>query len=82
MSLLHGQRQQQAVAVVGTRAALAHGLAVAEDVGRTLASMGWPVISGLAEGIDAAAHQGCLDAGGRPVAVLETSLERVYPRHH
>ena len=82
LSLLHGQRQQQAVAVVGTRAASAHGLAVAEDLGRSLASMGWPVISGLAEGIDAAAHQGCLDAGGRPVAVLGTALERVYPRHH
>ena len=62
-----------------TRAASAHGLAVAEDLGRSLASMGWPVISGLAEGIDAAAHQGCLDAGGRPVAVLGTALERVYP---
>ena len=58
------------------------GLAVAEDLGCTLASMGWPVISGLAEGIDAAAHRGCLNVGGRPVAVLGTSLERVYPRNH
>jgi DNA processing protein len=41
--------------------------------------MGWPVISGLAEGIDAAAHRGCLDRGGRPVTVLGTSLERAYP---
>ena len=81
-SLLDVLQQQQAVAVVGTRAASAHGVAVAEDLGRTLASMGWPVISGLAEGIDAAAHRGCLDGGGRPVAVLGTSLERVYPRHH
>ena len=80
--LLQELQQQQAVAVVGTRAASAHGLAVAEDLGCTLASMGWPVISGLAEGIDAAAHRGCLNVGGRPVAVLGTSLERVYPRNH
>lgn len=81
-SLLHQLRQQHAVAVVGTRAASSHGIAVAEDLGRTLASLGWPVISGLAEGIDAATHRGCLDVGGRPVGVLGTSLERVYPRHH
>ena len=55
--LLQELQQQQAVAVVGTRAASAHGLAVAEDLGCTLASMDWPVISGLAEGIDAAAHR-------------------------
>ena len=47
-SLLYVLQQQHAVAVVGTRAASAHGVAVAEDLGRMLASMGWPVISGLA----------------------------------
>jgi len=75
-------RRQQAVAVVGTRRASAHGLAMAESIGTALARAGWPVVSGLAEGIDAAVHQGCLRAGGSPVAVLGTALERVYPRHH
>jgi DNA processing protein len=81
-SLLSELHQRHAVAVVGTRAASDHGIAFAEDLGRTLSSMGWPVVSGLAEGIDAATHRGCLGAGGRPVAVLGTSLDRVYPRHH
>ena len=75
-------RQRKAVAVVGTRRPSRHGEAMARAVGEALAEAGWPVVSGLAEGIDAAAHQGCLEAGGRPVAVLGTPLERVYPRHH
>lgn len=74
--------RRQAVAVVGTRRPSRHGLAMAEALGRALAAAGWPVVSGLAEGIDAASHQGCLAAGGRPVGVLGTPLERVYPRHH
>ena len=75
-------RQRQAVAVVGTRHPSRHGAAMARRIGKALAEAGWPVVSGLAEGIDAAAHEGCLEAGGRPVAVLGTPLERVYPRHH
>ena len=75
-------RRQQAVAVVGTRRPSRHGETMARELGRALALAGWPVVSGLAEGIDAAAHGGCLEAGGRPVAVLGTPLERVYPRHH
>ena len=75
-------RAQAAVAVVGTRRPSRHGATMARAIGRALAEAGWPVVSGLAEGIDAAAHQGCLEAGGRPVAVLGTPLERVYPRHH
>ncbi|MFN5696296.1 MAG: DNA-processing protein DprA [Cyanobacteriota bacterium] len=75
-------QQRRAVAVVGTRRPSAHGLAMARRLGAALAQAGWPVVSGLAEGIDAAAHQGCLEAGGVPVGVLGTPLERVYPRHH
>ena len=83
----HGQlwaplRQRRAVAVVGTRRPSRHGLAMARALGSALAGAGWPVVSGLAEGIDGAVHQGCLAAGGVPVAVLGTPLERAYPRHH
>ena len=75
-------RQRRAVAVVGTRRPSRHGLAMARALGSALAGAGWPVVSGLAEGIDGAVHQGCLAAGGVPVAVLGTPLDRVYPRHH
>ena len=75
-------RRGQAVAVVGTRQPSVHGRAMAEAIGAALAGAGWPVVSGLAEGIDAAAHRGCLGAGGRPIGVLGTGLDRVYPRHH
>lgn len=75
-------RARQSIAVVGTRRPSPHGLAMAEAIGAALAQAGWPVVSGLAEGIDGAAHRGCLARGGRPVAVLGTPIERVYPRHH
>lgn len=81
-SLWKPLRLRQAVAVVGTRRPSPHGLLIAEAIGAALAQGGWPVVSGLAEGIDGAAHQGCLARGGRPVAVLGTGLDRVYPRHH
>jgi DNA processing protein len=55
---------------------------MARRLGAVLAEAGWPVVSGLAEGIDGAVHRGCLEAGGVPVGVLGTPLERVYPRHH
>ena len=71
-----------AVAVVGSRRPSAHGLRAAEKLGEALARAGWPVVSGLAEGIDAAVHQGCLRGGGQPVAVLGTPLERAYPPEH
>ncbi|MEZ4388332.1 MAG: DNA-processing protein DprA [Candidatus Krumholzibacteriia bacterium] len=72
----------RAVAVVGTRAATARGLAVARRLGRDLAARGWVVVSGLAFGIDAAAHEGALEAGGRTVAVMATPPERTYPARH
>ena len=75
-------QRPQAVAVVGTRRASDHGLFMARRLGAVLAEAGWPVVSGLAEGIDGAVHRGCLEAGGVPVGVLGTPLERVYPRHH
>ena len=80
--LLSCLKRRQAVAVIGTRAASVHGRRIALQLGHALADSGWPVLSGLAEGIDAAAHRGCLDGDGAPIAVLGTSLDRVYPRHH
>lgn len=74
--------RRQAIAVVGTRHPSEHGLRLAGRIGAELAAQGWPVVSGLAEGIDAAAHRGCLEHNGAPVAVLGTPLARVYPRHH
>jgi DNA processing protein len=81
-SLWANLRRRKAIAVVGTRRPSRHGDTMAHSIGRALAAAGWPVVSGLAEGIDAAAHRGCLEAGGRPVGILGTPLERVYPRHH
>lgn len=75
-------RRRQSIAVVGTRRPSPHGQRMAEALGAALAEAGWPVVSGLAEGIDAAVHRGCLSRGGRPIGVLGTPLDRVYPRHH
>ncbi|RPF85209.1 MAG: DNA-processing protein DprA [Synechococcus sp. TMED20] len=74
--------QQRCVAVVGTRSASPHGLHAAAELSSALALAGWPVLSGLAEGIDAAALRACLNAGGSPIAVLGTPLNRAYPSHH
>ena len=71
-----------AVAVVGTRSATRYGTSVAADLGRGLAEAGVVVVSGLAVGIDAAAHAGALGAGpaaAPPVAVVGTGLDVVYP---
>ncbi len=70
------------VAIVGTRTATPHGLADARELGGFLAGAGVTVVSGLAIGIDAAAHVGALDAGGLVVGVVATGLDVVYPRRH
>jgi DNA processing protein len=70
------------VAVVGTRSATLHGLRDARELGRFLGEAGITVVSGLAIGVDAAAHEGALDAGGGVVGVLATGLDVVYPRRH
>lgn len=70
------------VAIVGTRAASPHGLHDAHQLGRALAEAGCTIVSGMAIGIDAAAHEGALDVGGRTVGVIATGLDVVYPRRH
>jgi DNA processing protein len=68
-----------AVAVVGSRRATPYGLAVAETMAADLAARGVTIVSGLARGVDSAAHRGALRVGGRTVAVLGSGVDVVYP---
>lgn len=71
--------EKTVVAVVGARRASREGVAAAEAIAADLARAGVVIASGLARGIDAAAHAGALDAGGTTIAVLGTGLDCVYP---
>ena len=73
---------ERSVAIVGTRRATRYGVRQAEMLAGELARCGWTVVSGLARGIDAAAHRGALAAGGRSVAVLAGGLADIYPPEH
>jgi DNA processing protein len=70
------------VAIVGSRAATPYALEVAGRLAAELADRGLLVASGLARGVDSAAHRGCLDAGGLTVGVLGSGLDRIYPPEH
>jgi DNA processing protein len=82
LGVLHGRR----AAVVGTRSATASGLRFAHDLGRALAEHDVRVVSGLARGIDGAAHRGALAAQGEPaappIAVVASGPDVIYPREH
>ena len=71
-----------AVAVVGSRAASPYGLAVSTQLAGDLAAAGLAVVSGMARGIDSAAHRGALDGDGITIAVLGSAVDVVYPPEH
>ena len=71
-----------AVAIVGTRRVTAYGRQITEEISSFLAANGITVISGLARGVDAIAHQSTLKAGGRTIAVLGCGVDKIYPPEH
>lgn len=76
------EADQHCVAIVGTRKASPYGVRMAETLGRELAARGITVVSGMAHGIDAAAHRGAIEGGGRTIAVLGCGVDVVYPEEN
>lgn len=73
------QNESNKIAIVGTRKATATGKHLAKTIAKELADYGFVIVSGLAMGIDTAAHEGCLEAGGKTIAVLANGLDKIYP---
>jgi DNA processing protein len=80
-NLLKASRQP-CLAVVGSRRSSTYGINAAISLSRELAEHGLTIVSGMARGIDAAAHRGALEGGGMTIAVVGTGLESTYPREH
>ena len=75
-------KEPSGVAIVGTRKCTRYGVDLAESFGAAVADAGWTTVSGLARGIDAAAHRGALRDGGHAVAVLGSGVDVCYPREN
>lgn len=76
------EERERAISIVGTRRPTEYGRRTAYTLASELAAMGFTIVSGLAYGIDACAHRGALEAGGRTVAVLGSGLDQIYPAQH
>jgi len=76
------EQDELALAIVGARRATPAGRMLTEELANSLAGAGFTIISGLARGVDAAAHRGALATGGRTIAVLGCGVDRTYPLEH
>lgn len=76
------EQKMPLIAVVGSRRATPYGKAVARKLSRDLVQLGWGVVSGMARGIDTAAHEGALEAGGYTLAVFGCGINHCYPREN
>ena len=75
-------RYDKSIAILGTRKANEDSLSIANLVAKKLARQRWTIVSGMAKGIDASAHEGALDRGGRTIAVLGSGVDMPYPSEH
>jgi DNA processing protein len=82
VNVLENQGRKPAIAIVGTRNITDYGRRWTARISQTLTRKGFTIVSGLAAGVDAVAHDACLKAGGRTIAVLGTGIDVIYPRQN